>query len=187
MEDIREILIQISKGCQHSFELVFKTYYNDIYTYVYSIIPDAQEADEIAQSCFVKLWEKRKEAAQINSLRSYLFRSAYNTCINKLEHEEVKRKYQSETEYRLRTIDIDNYNDTYIPEIKEHISNAVDNLPQKSKEVFKLKYFDGFSNKEICQKLDITKRTVESHLYTSLQYLRKNLKHLLIILLFFKF
>lgn len=175
------IMDELSKGSKSALEELFHRHYNEIVVYAMSIIPDEMEAEEIAQQTFIKLWEKRGNAANIKSARSYLYRSAYNACMNILEHEKVKKKYQSETEYRLRTIDTDEFDDAGIPDFKEQLHVAIEELPPKTKDVFHLRYFEELSNDDIAEKLNITKRTVETHLYNSLKFLRNHFKHLLLI------
>lgn len=187
MDITNEILKKLSQGDESVFEKIFHLFYKEIFVYVRSILTDNEESEEITQQCFVNLWEKHPDANKITSLRPYLYRSAYNMCMNRFEHNKVKLRYQSETEYKLRTIEFEDFEESYQNDLLHHISKAIEQLPPKSREVFKLRYIENLSNEEISAKLDLSKRTVENHLYTSLQFLRSQLKHILLIVIFFNF
>lgn len=179
-----DILKQLSEGSRRAFETIFHKHYAEILVYTRSIFPD--EAEEITQQTFIKLWEKRSDAHKIQAIRPYLFRSAYNACINAIEHEKVKNKYINEAAYRLRNIGIDIFEDTLLPDLSNEIENATKHLPPKNREVFKLRYFDLLSNEDIAEKLEMSKRTVENHLYNALKILREKLKHLLVLIFLLK-
>ena len=70
-------------------------------------------------------------------------------------------------------------------DLKEHIEASVSKLPTKAQEVFRLYFFEDQPQKEIAEKLGISARTVASHVYSSVQFLREDLKDLLILYLAF--
>ena len=70
-------------------------------------------------------------------------------------------------------------------ELRKEIYNAINELPDKCKEVFKLSYLHEMKNKEIADVLGISLRTVEAHMYKALKYLRSRLDPLWIILFLF--
>jgi len=70
-------------------------------------------------------------------------------------------------------------------ELRKEIYNAINELPDKCKEVFKLSYLHEMKNKEIADVLGISLRTVEAHMYKALKYLRSRLEPLWIILFLF--
>ena len=63
-------------------------------------------------------------------------------------------------------------------ELRVEIHQAINSLPDKCKEVFKLSYLYGMKNKEIADALNISLRTVEAHMYKALKILRERLSHL---------
>ena len=69
-------------------------------------------------------------------------------------------------------------------ELEEQVYKAVEELPEKCKEVFKLSRFEHLQNKEIAQQLNISQKTVERHMTIALEKMRHYLKHLFIFLTF---
>ena len=70
-------------------------------------------------------------------------------------------------------------------ELRQEIFEAINELPDKCKEVFKLSYLHDMKNKEIADTLGISLRTVEAHMYKALKFLRERLSHLLLSLIIF--
>lgn len=67
-------------------------------------------------------------------------------------------------------------------ELQAEVYKAINELPDKCREIFKLSYLHDLKNKEIAETLDISLRTVEAHMYKALKYLRLRLKYLLLLL-----
>jgi len=187
LRDEEQLKQDLAKDSAHAFEEIFRLYHSQICNYVYKLLHDSDDAREVAQQIFVNLWEKRSEAVNINSLRSYLFRTAHNTCLNKFKHDKVKDRFLSEEGYLLEKAFIDDFENTYDPEYFAQVKLAVEDLPKKNKEVFKLRYYKNLKTKEVAKELNITPRTVETHVSNALKILREKLQHLLVILILFFF
>jgi len=187
LEQEDNIKQQLEKNSTKAFEELFRLYHNDICNYVFSILLDRQDAEEVAQQTFVKLWEKRDEVSRILSLKSYLYRSAYNLCLNKFKHDKVRERYATEERYKLQEAFLSEFENTHDTEVMEAIKKAVEQLPTKNKEVFTLRYLRGFNTQEVSEELGITVRTVETHVSNALKILREKLKgiDLLTLLLIF--
>ena len=70
-------------------------------------------------------------------------------------------------------------------ELRQEIYGAINELPDKCREVFKLSYLHEMKNKDIAETLGISLRTVEAHMYKALKFLRERLRHLLLSLIIF--
>ncbi|MBK8807097.1 MAG: RNA polymerase sigma-70 factor [Bacteroidales bacterium] len=178
---------QLQKHSPQAFEAVFRHFHKELCNYIYKMVIDADEAQEIAQQCFVKLWEKRAEATQIVSLRAYLYRSAYNAAINRFRHDKIKQRYESEAQYLLEATVYEDFENTYTEDLTDKLKHEVENLPEKNKEVFKLRFYEGLNTVQVGEHLGISPRTVETHVSNAYKILREKLGHLLSCLLFFQF
>lgn len=182
-----EIKQQLQNNSSKAFEVIFKRFHNELCNYIFKIVLDADDAQEIAQQCFVNLWEKRNEADSIVSIKAYLYRSAYNTAMNRFKHDKIKQRYESEEQYYLEATALADFDNTYDEKLTEKIKEEVENLPHKNKEVFKLRFFEGLNTQQVADKLEISPRTVETHVSNAYKILRENLSHLLLFVLFFHF
>lgn len=182
-EDI--IKKKLAEGNTSAFEELFRMYHNELCHYILAILKDEDEAKEVAQQCFVNLWEKREDLPELKSIKSYLFRAAYNECINRFNHNKIKEKFASEESYYLESVFLADFENTFAPNLGQKIKTAVDTLPRKNKEVFELRYFRGFDTQEVSDQLGITPRTVETHISNAFKLLRDKLKHILMWIVIF--
>src|SRR6188508_1516367 len=83
----------IREGNVTAFKQAFDACYESLCDYAFTILKDADEAEDVVQSMFIKLWERRSDLDIQHTVRSYLFRAVYNQCINLLAHRTVKRKH----------------------------------------------------------------------------------------------
>jgi RNA polymerase sigma-70 factor (ECF subfamily) len=172
-------------GDKTAFELLFKYYYPRLVIFASNIVVNRDEAEEIVQDFFVRLWEKKSSIKTNNPLKSYLFASVKNRSINFLKSAQVKKNVidelnrQMEIEMRYNP---DIYTDT---ELQGKFKKAFAQLPPRTAEVFTLSRFKGFSNDEIANSLNLSKRTVETQISNALKILRKELQEYFTLLLFF--
>ncbi len=169
---------ELAHGSERAFDELFRLYHPVLCGYAYKMVLDRDEAKEIAQQCFVSLWERRAQADQILSVKSFLFRSAHNICLNKFKHQKIKDRYASEEEYFLQSCYVSEFENTFSEELGKQIKTAVEDLPEKNREVFKLRYFRGFDTQEVSEELGIAPRTVEAHVSAAFRFLRDRLRHL---------
>lgn len=185
--DLALIKTQLAAGSEAAYQQLFKTLFRDLCGYAYHIIPDIDSAKDIVQDVFVSLWVNRSEAEKIGALKAYLYRCVYHACIKKLEHQKVRQRYYSESEYQLKMIQFEDFESSYEESPLGDVYAAIEQLPEKNREVFKLRFIDGLNTKQVSEQLDITPRTVETHISKALKFLRENLSVSNFSLLFFMF
>ena len=181
----RILVERMQQGDTTAFELLFKYYYPGLVVFASNIVLNKDEAEELVQDFFVRLWENRHSLKSDNPLKSYLFTSVKNRSINFLKSAQVKKnvieelKRQMESEIRYNP---DIYTDT---ELQQKLKLAFTKLPPRTAEIFTLSRFKGLSNDEIALSLELSKRTVETQISNALKILRKELQNYLTLLLFF--
>jgi RNA polymerase sigma-70 factor (ECF subfamily) len=177
------LINRIIRGDQTAFELVFRFYYPGLVVFASQITLDRREAEEIVQDFFVRFWTKRSNLHEAGSVKSYFFTSVRNSSLNFLKREKVKEKLIGELKQLMK----DNllYDpDLYIQSVlQDDIRNAFEKLPPKTREVFMMSRFRGKKNDEIANELNLSKRTVETHITHALKILREELKDYLMMVL----
>ncbi len=172
-------------GDQTAFELLFKFYYPGLVIFASNIVVNKDEAEEIVQDFFVRLWENRSAINPGNTLKSYVFTSVKNRSINFLKSNQVKQHVVDELKNQMES-DMRYNPDIYVDsELQQRLKIAFTKLPPRTAEIFTLSRFKGFSNEEIATDLGLSKRTVETQVSNALKILRKELKEFTTLLLFF--
>ena len=181
-----ETLIQrLINGDQTAFELLFRYYYAGLVTFASQIVLDADEAEEIVQDFFVKLWTGRREIKKSETLKSYFFTSVKNRALNALKKQKINEKVRAELREMIEADQLYQPDLFIESELQSRIKSAFEKLPPRMNEVFTLSRFKDFSNDQIAEQLNISKRTVETHISNALKILREELKDYQFLLLLF--
>ncbi|UZD23575.1 RNA polymerase sigma-70 factor [Algoriphagus halophytocola] len=173
---------------EEAFEKVFKTYFKALHAYAQAILKDSEAAEEIVQSVFLKLWEKRENLEINSSLKAYLYRAVYNESLNYINHQKVKRKHWDHTHYEMTQGNPENVGDTIQGqenELYDRFQLALSKLPEKCRMVFHLSRFEELKYQEIAKRMGISIKTVEAHMGKALKTLRVELAEFLPLLLLF--
>ena len=148
------------------------------------------EAHDMVQDVFLDLLEKNSKKLNESTLNAYLYRAVHNKCVDAIRHKTVKDQYASAAGERLLQLESEYYytsrneiEDALLSqELQVQIDNAVEMLPSKGKEVFKLYFEHQKTAREIASIMEISRSTVENHIYTCVKILRKMLTKYLIML-----
>ena len=158
------------------FEQLFKSHFAFLCNFAGQYVEDRDTAQDICQKVFIRLWEKREEMDPKQSIKSYLFTSVKNRCLN---HIRDQQKYRSKV-LDLDCGDIDfAQEDTdalATEELKQRIEAALAKLPDKCRLVFEMSRYQQKKYKEIAEELDIAQKTVEAHMSKAIKTLRTELK-----------
>ena len=169
-----------------AFELFFKEQYSPLCRFAYPYLKDADEAEEVVQNCFVKLWKDREKLQIESSVKAYLFASVRNACLNQIKHSEVKetyKKYQAFQDEASLSLD----GELEGSELQDKINVTIENMPEQRKKVFRMSRFEGLKYKEIAEQLNISPKTVENHMGMAMKFMREELKdylHLSMVIIF---
>ncbi|HJZ40781.1 MAG TPA: RNA polymerase sigma-70 factor [Bacteroidales bacterium] len=164
----------LSNGSMGSFEALFKQYYSPLVVYASKYVPDIDVAREIVQDFFVKLYEKRNSVNIDTSLKSYLYRSVYNCCLNYINHRNIREKHLKSIEF-AREEDDSLENEINTLELQQRIYEVIETLPSRCRRIFKMNRLEGLKNEEIAVALNLSKRTVETQISKALKILRTKL------------
>ena len=173
----KELIIQIKKENEQAFDILFRKYYAPLARFAKMFTKDEENADEVVQAFFVKLWEQKVKLKITSSVKSYLYTSVRNASLNFLKKEKTRNLYEEKVE--TETSEISEAENNNFIEIYE---TAVNKLPERTKEVFILSKNEGLSYAEIAEYLQITAKTVENNMGIAFRKLREMLlpyKHLI--------
>ena len=175
-----EVITEINKQV---VETLFKSHYKGLCRYAFSILKDQEEAEEVVQKLFIKMWEKRQDIEILKDVRAYLYRSTYNQSLNELNRLKRNAMNVDITDGVMIKTNTEASDRVMSTELEEIIESAVCSLPDKCGEVFRLSRFSQLSYKEIALKLDISVKTVENHMGKALKLMRIELEAYLPLIL----
>lgn len=161
-----------------TLKLLHQAYHRKIYLFARQFIPVAEEAEEVVDDVFLKVWEIRGQLANIENLASYLYIVARNHCLNHLRSK-AHRKQQQVTPLQesFSITEWQTPEDFLVyQELSEELQQAIDQLPAQCRKVFKLVKEDGLKYKEVADLLDISVNTVDAHVVRAVKTLRLKLE-----------
>jgi len=167
------------------FEELFRSFFPGLVLFAQKYVSDNDTAKEIVHNVFINLWEKREKIDTSSSLKSYLFTSVHNRCLNHIRDQKKFDKNESHLEMQnsnLFAVGTDNLEER---ELEQRIFDALQALPEKCREIFTLNRFEELKYAEIAEKLGISIKTVEAQMSKALRILREKLIDYLTILILF--
>ena len=164
------------------FEQLYKKYFRELHAYAFSLLKDWDVAEEIVQTIFLKLLEKNEVVQIRTSIKSYLYKSVYHSSLNYIRGQKVQLKYQHTTTYSTTDHTDDADQKLSMRELERRLQNALSKLPEKCRAIFHLSRFEELKYQEIANQLNISIKTVETHMGKALRILRKEMKEFLPII-----
>ncbi|MFH2096463.1 MAG: RNA polymerase sigma-70 factor [Bacteroidota bacterium] len=168
-----EMLVRrIAEGETAAFDALFDRYYRPACIFALRYVRNMDNAEDIVQDVFVKIWEGRAGLNPSGSFSAFLFLSVRNKCIDWL-----RRSGTEEKVIRLFIDDSSDLSDDNEPAIKiELLRNNIEKLPGQCKRVFKMHRFESMKYADIANRLGISVKTVENHMGKALRFLREEMK-----------
>lgn len=178
-----ELINRMRKDDQYAFSVLFIRYYSDLLLYCGTFIANRNECEDIIQSIFLELWEKRKELNINTSLKSFLLRAVRHDCYDAIKHHKIVENHLlSALEYSaVENWDVDDYV-TY-SELESQINTLLEQYDKKSVDIFRMSRFQYIKYDDIAEEMNVSKRTIEVRIGNVLKYLKNNLKEFLPLLL----
>lgn len=174
--DEESLIKRISKSDREAFRILYTYYLNEVYQYLSLFTKSKETCEEIAQTLFMKIWERRSELSDIVSFRYYLYRCAKNMLID-----DIRRNRRIIKAHQILKSESEGSRDTSDSKViyKENfkiIQTAINYLPPKRKQIVEMHTIDQYSFDEIANKLAITKSVVKKQLYAGKHFIRNYLK-----------
>ncbi|AMC11690.1 LuxR family transcriptional regulator [Lutibacter profundi] len=161
-EENANLIFHLKKGNEQAYSFLVNYYNHRLCVYANSLINDKSLAEDIVQNVFIKTWEKRKFLIEDFSIRSFLYKSVYNEYIDQYRKNRSVTLLEKKYIEALDTIVEEDY--SVLEKLYIMVQKEVHNLPPKCKNVFLLSKQEGLSNIEISEHLNVSVKTVESHI-----------------------
>ena len=168
----------LKKGDMVGFDAIYNKYCRKLHGFVMMYLKQEEDAKEIVQEVFIKVWNARQKIDVYASFESFLFTIAYNSTMSLLRKRITETKSRDylkslqQTEVAESAIDELQYQ-----ELKAQLQTLLNQLTPRQKEIFSLSRDEGLSHSEIAKKLNLSESTVNNHLVTTLKFLKKHLSN----------
>lgn len=174
----KELTDLLKSGDQSAFTEIYNRYWSIMYAHVYKMLRDREEAKDVLQEIFSKLWLKATEIRSNQNLAGLLYIAARNRVLNLIEQNRVRNDYVKSIASFISEIDpgaIDRVDEKKIAQI---IEQEILNLPPKMREIFEMSRKENLSHKEIAEKLNISDQTVKKQVQNALKIIRPKISNL---------
>jgi RNA polymerase sigma-70 factor (family 1) len=162
----------IKKGDTFAYEQAFVLYREKVYFYFHKKTNSAEDAKDLLQITFLKLWQYRLSLSEDYLLEQHLFQIARTVYIDYLRHENKVSKVQKAVSASRDATAVFDYTHTDF-DLQAHIYQVLASMPERRKKVFELSRLEGYSYKEIAQILSISVKAVDNNLAKALRQLKK--------------
>jgi RNA polymerase sigma-70 factor (ECF subfamily) len=170
----RDLQERIRAGDESAFDSVFRTHYAHLVQMAESILRERAVAEEIAQDVMLELWRRRESLELEQTFAAYLIRSTRNRALNHIRHQRIAAREAAVAAAESKSFPSAEEEVLGI-ELQQAVRNAIEALPDKTREVFQLSREQGLRYAEIATVLDISVKTVEKRMGQALAELRERL------------
>jgi len=168
----QQLIAAYFKGDEKSLETLIKRYLKPIFSFTYRYVGNYQEAEDITQDVFVKVWRNFKKFDQNKSFKTWIFTIAKNTSIDWLKKKKAVPFSNFENEKGENSL-INKLADFILPPKEPLLGMAMEKLPSKYRTTLSLRYNDQFTFREIAETLGESINTVKSKHRRGISLLRK--------------
>ena len=160
------LLVKISQGEETAFRQLFDMYYQKLFHVAVYFLKSNELAEEAVSDVFYIIWKKKESLLEIDDIEKYLYTSIKNQALQYIRRPSLSGALDSLDLYTVELIpDVNNPEMSLLnQEYLNLIQDAINSLPDRCREVFRLVQSDKLKHKEIAQILDVSEKTVESHI-----------------------
>ena len=182
----RQLVESLKKGDLFAFDQLFSKYSKKLYYFANGYLGSKEDTEGLVQEVFLKIWEKKKELKEHLSFNAFLYTITFNAIRKYFRKKAREKKYLDNYLENFDDTDNETVMDIEYNNLRELADKAIEKLPEKRKMIFLLSRHEGFTNEEIANRLQISKKTVENQMTQALKFLREQLgKETMLSILFY--
>ncbi|MGC4037730.1 MAG: RNA polymerase sigma-70 factor [Chitinophagaceae bacterium] len=175
----QRLLELLKKDNQHAFKEIYLRYWDKLFSVAANKLDkNLPLAEDVVQDIFISLWQRRYSLEITVSLSAYLATSVKYKVIDARQRIQRAKRLKTEQALRISDKDIGTEQQLSFEELKDRLAALVEKLPEKCKLVYMFSKENGYSQKQIAEHLNISEKTVESHLSRAIKLIRLGLKDL---------
>lgn len=171
-----EIIEEFALGSHDAFRKLFRMYYPKVRVFIQGFVKSKEDANDLAQMVFIRLWEKRDKFSDVHHFDAYLFMITKHVMWSFM----AKQHPLLQTDDGLlpeMIFERTPHDELVQKDLQLYIQMVVDDMPAKRREIYRMSREQDLSNEEIAERLGIQKKTVENHLNLALRMLKEALAY----------
>lgn len=167
--------LQDPKQKDIAFNDLLDAYQKRLYWHIRKIVQTHENADDVLQNTFIRIYKNIQNFKGNSTLHTWMFRIAYNESLRFLEKNKRNKfvNVDDVSSSRLEVLFEDEYFNGDEIQIKLH--KIIDELKEKQRRVFQMKYFDNMSFRQISDILEVSESTLKSTYYTVVKIIEKKI------------
>lgn len=168
-----ELLQQLIEGDTKAFKDIYELYQDRIFAFAYKLTKSRENANDIVQEIFIKLWEKREQIKVELNFGAYLKKMTQNHVYDFLRKVSKDRALQQSIKEKLQALQNKTEEDLLAKELQKAYLEAIENLPPQRKLVYQLSREENLSYDEIAERLQISRHTVHNQMVSAIRSIRE--------------
>ncbi len=173
----QDLMLRIKKEEKGAFRELFERYTPRIYKFALSYLKNKNDAEELVQIVFLKIWKKRNSIDATQNIKAYIFTITINSIYDFIRRKKIEYSFQNRSRQIQSNTENNTWNTVVQREMQQNLSDCINRLPKQQQKIFQLSKMEGFTNDEIAIQMGLSKRTVENHLYRAVSFLKQNFKN----------
>lgn len=163
------------KHRERAFAKLLDLYQERLYWHIRKLVGTHENADDVLQNTFIRVYKSLANFKQQSSLHTWMYKIAYNESMRFLEREK-KKSFSSLTDVSDKFLG-DLKDDVFFDgdEAQLKLQQVLNDLPEKQKQVFQMKYYDNLKFREISDILKIKEGTIKTHYYSAVKHIENNI------------
>lgn len=193
MEKHRTIVRLGELESETDFGTFYNTYYQRFVRYAFYYVNDRQTAEDMIHDALLYYWENKGRLPEDTDVLGYILLSVKNKCLNYLKHLQVELEYEKkrtdlyewEITTRIQTLEEESYSEIFSKDIMKLVKDALEELPEQTREIFILNRLENKTRKEIAQMLNVSQQKIDYHINKANGHLFFRLKDYIPLLFLF--
>ena len=171
----QELVALLNQGSEVAFNEIYNRYWSGVFLVAKNRLKNDMEAGEVVQDIFCNLWRKRIKFQLDKSLKVYFAVAVKYEIINRYAKRHRENILIEQLTYSIPQKDLSTQETISFNELERNLMDSIDLLPERSQLVFRLRFENGYSQKQIAEELNISEKTVEAHISKARKYIRTRL------------
>lgn len=176
--DEQQLILQSKEGNVQAFRLLVQRYMKQAYNIAYGVVNHHDEAEDIAQESFVRIYQSLKSFRGDAEFSTWMYRIVMNCSLNRMSQKKNKVRYEVPMVDNMQVQVGCSHTPNHQPDVQMHIERAIHRLPTLQRAVVILRHLNGLSTKQVSGILQCSEGTVKTHLHRGLKKMRTMLDFL---------